>query len=466
MNRSICHGSSFRDPSGFLFTRNETLYRQINRSYCDNYDYLKSSGLLDTLQSRNLLIPHEEVDMALAVTPDAYRIIKPEIVPFVSYPYEWCFSQLKDAALITLEIFKESLQHNMVLKDASAYNVQFIGRNPIFIDTLSFERYAEGRPWVGYRQFCQHFLAPLALMSYKDVRLNQLQRVHIDGIPLDLASKLLPFSTSLNLGLFSHLYLHAWAQKRFSSNKAPQQQELSKQAIKGIDKRGLLAIIKSLRSTINGLAWKKKGTEWAEYYTFHNYSAAAFENKKGSIKEFIRKIAPRTVWDIGANDGTFSRLASEIGARVISFDIDPAAVEKNYQTCKKGSDNQVLPLLLDFTNPSPAIGWANKERQSITERGKADAIMALALIHHLAIANNVPLREIAQLFSTMGDWLIIEFVPKDDPQVQRLLSARLDIFHDYNESCFLRDFSGYYNLIDSKPIQGSGRKLFLLKTKQ
>lgn len=209
-----------------------------------------------------------------------------------------------------------------------------------------------------------------------------------------------------------------------------------------------------------------KKTEWAEYYTFHNYSAAAFENKGSIVKEFIRKIAPRTVWDIGANDGAFSRLASEIGARVISFDIDPAAVEKNYQTSKKGSDNRVLPLLLDLTNPSPAIGWANNERLSITGRGRADAVMALALIHHLAIANNVPLREIAQLFSTMGDWLIIEFVPKDDPQVQRLLSTRLDIFHDYNESCFLRDFSGYYDLVDSKPIQGIGRKLFLLKTKQ
>jgi hypothetical protein len=464
VNLHSCQRGSFRDPSGFIFVRNETIYRQVNLSYKENFNYLKNTGLLDSLQKKRLLVSHEEVNMAAELS-DAYLIIKPESIPFISYPYEWCFSQLKDAALLTLDVLQEALQHDMVLKDASAYNIQFNGSKPVFIDTLSFERYTEGRPWVGYRQFCQHFLAPLALISYKDERLSRLLCVYIDGIPLDLAIKSLPFVAILNPGLFFHLYLHAWAQKKYSSKYVFQQKTSSPKASKKIGKRSLYGIIQNLQSTIKGLTWKKKETEWAEYYTFHLYSAAAFENKQNIVKEFLWKCTPNIVWDLGANDGTFSRLASAVGARVIAFDIDPVAVEKNYQTGKKESDDRILPLILDLTNPSPAIGWANKERQSITERGRADVVMALALIHHLAIANNVPLKEIARLFRSMGEWLILEFVPKDDTQVQRLLSSREDVFLEYNEKYFLRDFLESYALVDCRPITDSGRKLFLMKAK-
>jgi len=204
MMNSVTIPSSFRDPSGVLFVRDGSIFRQVNTIYKDNYDHLMNSGIYETLVADKLLIPHEEVDIE-GVNPDlAYKIIKPELIPFISYPYEWSFSQLKDAALATLRIQKRSVDFGMSLKDCSAYNIQFRNGKPVFIDTLSFEKYHEGQPWVAYRQFCQHFLAPLALMSCRDVRLNQLLRVYIDGVPLDLASSLLPFRTRFVFSLLSH----------------------------------------------------------------------------------------------------------------------------------------------------------------------------------------------------------------------------------------------------------------------
>ena len=175
--------SSFRDPSGFLFVEDGSLYRQVNQVYRENYDHLIESGLYDALVSKGLLIPHKEASSDLARTDDAYKVLKPQPVPFISYPYEWCFSQLKDAALLTLQVQKTAIDFGATLKDASAYNVQFVGPKPVLIDTLSFEKYTEGQAWVPYRQFCQHFLAPLALMSCTDVRLSQLSRTYIDGVP-------------------------------------------------------------------------------------------------------------------------------------------------------------------------------------------------------------------------------------------------------------------------------------------
>ena len=211
------NAGSFRDPSGFVFDKNGTLLRQINGCYRQDFEALQQSGLLQSLHKSSDLISHEEVGIENAASSEAYRVIKPERIPFVSYPYEWSFSQLKDAALLTLTIQLKSLEYCLSLKDASAYNIQFMNGKPIFIDTLSFERHVEGTPWVAYGQFCQHFLAPLALMSHVDVRLGQLLRVHLDGIPLDLASRLLPFSTLFRPGIFFHLHLHSKSQQKYAN---------------------------------------------------------------------------------------------------------------------------------------------------------------------------------------------------------------------------------------------------------
>src|SRR4030042_4494997 len=347
-----------------------------------------SSGLYQGLVDHNLLIPHQEIGIEPAVPEIAYKIIKPEMIRFISYPYEWCFSQLRDAALTTLKIQRKALDFGMSLRDSSAYNLQFKNGRPIFVDTLSFGSYREGQPWVAYRQFCQHFLAPLALMSYKDVRLSQLLRTYIDGIPLDLTSRLLPWRTRLRFSLFSHIHLHARSQRHFADKQINTgQQRMSHYA--------RLGILNSLESAVKKLSWQPGGTEWVDYYQEANYSTQAFEQKRAIVAAFLDRVRPSTVWDLGANIGMFSRLASDRGIPTVSFDLDPAAGEKNYRACVASGDTCVLPLVTDLANPSPSIGWENKERMSLRERGPGDGVLALALVHHLAISNNIPLSRIA-----------------------------------------------------------------------
>lgn len=440
--------SSFRDPSGFVFSENGEIFRQINESYYEEYDLLMKSGLYNELIKQNLIIPHKELDN---------HVIKPEKV-FISYPYEWSFSQYKDAALATLKIEQIALKFGMNLKDANAYNIQFYKGKPVLIDTLSFEKYIEGSMWTAYKQFCQHFIAPLALMSYVDLRLSCLMKNYIDGIPLDLTSKLLPIKSKLNFGILSNIHIHADFQKRHQSD--------AKEVKSHISKLQREALIESLYSLVNGLKPKVQETEWENYYTFTNYNDEAFNKKKELVSRFIDIAKPDKVWDLGGNTGLFSRLASDKGINTVSFDIDPLAIEKSYSVLKENKEENILPLIMDLTNPSSAIGFANEERDSLTERAKdVDLIMALALIHHLAISNNLPLDKIAQFFSKLSKHLIIEFVPKQDSQVKILLATRKDIFPYYNVEGFELAFSDYYKIVEKIHIDNTERTLYLMERK-
>ena len=450
-------GASFRDPSGFLFTHDGVLYRQINHIYSADYDRLMGSGLYEKLVKSNLLVAHTEQSIVPVDPFTAYKIIRPEKIPFISYPYEWSFSQLKDAALATLSIQKRALKFDCSLKDASAYNIQFYNGKAVLIDTLSFEAYQEGEPWIAYRQFCQHFLAPLALMVYRDVHLNQLLRIYIDGIPLELASNLLPGYTRLKFGLNTHIHLHARFQSHYAGAALHEVR-----AGRRMSRQALLGIMASLENTIRGLKWKAKKTEWGDYYCATNYTDAAFEQKKRLVIDWSKRIRPHLTWDLGANNGVFSRLTICDGYTV-AFDIDPLAVEQNWLLIKEKKEKNLLPLILDLTNPSPALGWSNRERDSFCARGPADLILALALVHHLAISNNVPLPMVAEFFSGLGEWLIVEFVPKTDSQVQRLLRTRKDIFAGYEQNAFETHFQAYFDIVERVSLRESPRWLYLMK---
>lgn len=460
MKNNIRLSASFRDPNGFIFKQNGRLYRQVNQSYASEYSLLMESGLYARLTKAGLLIPHDESDMPPAEPDQAFKVIQPEFVPFISYPYEWSFGLLKEAALATLSIQKRALKAGMTLKDASAYNLQFVRGRAVLIDSLSFDIYNEGEPWVAYRQFCQHFLAPLALMAHTDIRLNQLLRVYIDGVPLDLASRLLPFRSRLDFGLLTHLHLHARLQKQ-SANPTDQPSGGSGK----MTKQAMLGLIESLQSAVKKLIWKPSGTEWGDYYNIINYSDAGFRHKQNLVSEWISRVKPSMVWDLGANDGTFSRLASDQSIHAISFDIDPAAVEQNYQKIKSKTEQNITPLLLDLTNPSPSIGWHNRERDSLLDRAPADMVLALALIHHLAISNNVPLSQLADFFVDAGKWLVIEFVPKSDSQVRRLLSSRKDIFPNYTPESFEKAFEERFSIREKAAVEESERFLYLMEKK-
>jgi ribosomal protein L11 methylase PrmA len=449
--------ASFRDPSGFVFRRDGRVLRQVNPVYREHFDRLLSSGLYAALVKDRLLLPHQELP---DVPAGAYKLLAPEQVPFISYPYEWCFSQLKHAALLTLDVQMRALARGLSLRDASAYNVQFVGGQPVLIDTLSFETYREGQPWVAYGQFCRHFLAPLALMAKTDVRLSQLLRDYIDGVPLDLASRLLPGRTRLSPGLGLHLHLHAKTQTRFAG------QPTAKSRVRSISLNGLRAIADSLQSLVRGLEWKPGGTEWYDYYEANNnYGDAALKEKERLVAEFLDVAKPSLLWDLGGNTGRFSRIAAARGVQAICWDIDPGCVEANYRHVREHGEKNVLPLQLDLTNPSPSLGWAHAERDSLAARGPADAVMALGLIHHLAISNNVPLTRVVDFFAGIARHLIVEFVPKQDSQVHKLLATREDIFPSYDEAGFERALATRFTIERKTPIAGTVRTLYLAARK-
>ena len=466
MTKQIVHPSSFRDPAGYVFEEDGAIYRQINQAGKDDYELFMQSGLYETLAKRDLIVSHTEVPAKKIATSDAYKIIKPTPIPFISYPYEWSFSQLKDAALLTLRIQKIALKFGMILKDASAYNIQFIGKKPIFIDTLSFMPYEEGKPWEGYKQFCEHFLAPLALASYTSLESLKLLRTEIEGVPLGLAVSLLPKRARLSFGLLTHIYLHNNAQHKYKNiasdapNKEINPQKVSRFALEGLTS--------SLENTVKKLSLPKHDTEWGDYYTFTNYTEKGFRQKRKMVADFLSlcKPNPTVVWDIGANNGEFSSIASDRGIYTVAFDIDPLAVERNYlNTSDKNQNKHMLPLLQDVVNPSPANGFLGTERSSLQQRGPADVVMALALIHHLAIGRNLPFERIVELLHAIGKEIIIEFVPKEDSKVQILLASRRDVFPNYDAAHFEKAMSEYFTLVKQENITHTKRTLYLFSTK-
>ncbi len=455
--------SSFRDPDGFVCTYKDTIYRIVTLSGEKNYEQLMQSGLYKELTDKKLLIQHKELknirhDFFLnkIFFENLYKIIQPQQIPFLSYPYEWCFSQLKNAALATLQIQKIALNYGMTLKDCSAYNIQFFNNSPVLIDSLSFEKYIENEPWSAYGQFCRHFLAPLALMKYRDISLNQLLKENLDGISLQLAAKLLPLKSFFSFSIFLNVYLHSKTESRPISKNIKN---------KKVRKHSLPGIIDSLESGIKSMRIKVIDSEWIDYYNNLEYSDESFNQKKLIVSELLDKIRAKTLWDIGANTGLFSRVASEKGIQVVSIDADAGSVEKNYNECIAQNIKNIIPLCIDINNPSPSIGWNNQERMSLIERGPVDVVLALALIHHLIIGNNLTFELLAGFFNKICKWLIIEYIPKEDSRVKQLLLLRKDIFTDYSENTFKSNFSKYFTIKSRTIVNGTDRVIYLMQRK-
>lgn len=448
-------GGSFRDPSGRLYWVGSSLFRSMTESYRPDYQRFMESGLYQALADAGAVVRHREVPDPLGT---GALTLEPELAPFVSYPYEWTFAQLQAAALQTLAIQKEAFARGMVLKDASAYNIQFAGYRPYLIDTLSFERWQEGQPWAGYRQFCRHFLAPLALAARCDHRLDRLLRFYLDGIPLDLAAQLLPWRTRFSVGLGVHVHLHARSERKHQGTAARPGRPMRPLELQ--------ALIDSLEQAVRGLAWRPPATEWGDYDDEASYPGGARDAKRRLVEELLGAVPGplRMVWDLGANTGQYSQLAAaRTGATVVAFDGDEAAADRHYRRTAQDKDERVLPLWVDLANPSPALGWAHEERDSLAQRGPADLVLALALVHHLAIGNNTPLERVARYLASLGRRALVEFVPKEDPQVRRMLASREDVFPDYGREGFERAFGLHFRIDRAADIPGSARRLYLMQ---
>lgn len=456
MTPPVIHPSSYRDPSGFIFEKEGIVYRQVNKSFSEHFDHFIRSGCYKHLSERGLLIPHEQLDQNLTGDDRFYTTLKPEKISFISYPGEWSFDMLKDAALLTLQLIRETLQFGIILKDATPYNIQWHRDRLTFIDTLSFETYEE-KPWIAYRQFCETFLGPLLLMHYSKKPLHQLQTAWPDGIPLDVIQSLLPGRSRIALHVYLHIHLHAnVANKKNKGEKGPQK----------LSRNKLLNLISSLEMLVSKLKIPELQSNWSAYYDEAGQRDDYLEQKKKSINEWsgqLKNISHAA--DLGANKGEFSRLLSEKNIRVLSADFDPYCINSLYTTLKVSGEKNIQPLILDLSNPTPATGVNSEERSSFMSRANAHLVLALALVHHLAIGKNIPLAKIATFFAAITHHLIIEFVPVQDEKVQFMLAQKADIYPDYHQSGFETTFENYFVIEKKEAIAGSGRTLYLMTKK-
>ena len=453
---------SFRDPRGHVFQYNGSIYRTINESALADYTYVRDSGLLTELEKLGWIVTSEEVDKSQfgAIAENAAHVVKHNTIPFVSYPYEWTFPLLKAAALLHLDLQLKALDYGITSSDATAYNVQFIGSRPTFIDLLSLRRYNEGEVWAGHRQFCEQFLNPLLMNSLLGLSHNAWFRGTQEGINALDFSRLLRFKHKLSFRILSHVTMQARLQQTAIGDKDGQKKaqnvKLSKQGFKGM--------LTQLRDWIAGLQPAgSTQTVWGDYEESHTYSSEEEAEKHAFIKNFCATYKPDMLWDIGCNTGEYSEAALEGGAtRVIGFDFDQHALARAYARAQAKNLNY-LPLFQDASNPTPDQGWRQQERQGLQTRAKADAIVALAFIHHLAIAKNIPLDQLTAWLTGFAPIGIIEFVHKSDPTVREMLMLREDIFEDYSEENFEKALLKTAEIVDKKTVSSAGRTLYIFK---
>lgn len=455
---SIIDPGSFRDRDGFVFFKEGKCYRAIRKCFAKTWDEFLASGVYAQLHDEGKLVALKEcsTDLFLDLKTDLHKVYEVETIPFISYPGEWSFSQLKKAALLTLYIQKKAVDKGFCLKDASVYNLQFVGNRVLFIDSLSFDPYRETEPWQAYGQFCRHFLAPLLLEAYGVPESHGFFLNHMDGVPLELCARLLPWKSKFDLLAYTHIHLHVRMEKKHAGDRELKQENFQ------YSKKKLLSLLEHLEMGIKDLKSTRKTSNWTDYYDSFSYSKEGFEAKQVFVKRHCETLKGRLCLDLGANSGVFSFIAAEHFQQVLACDSD-ASVLQSIRLQKKPN---VLTLKVDLNNPLPAYGWHSKERQSFIERAKGnDLTLALALVHHLCIGNNLPFDLLAGFFRDLSKHLIIEFVPKEDEQVKKLLVSRKDVFSDYTQAHFEKAFLNHYEKLDEQTLPGSARVLYFFRRK-
>lgn len=444
--------SSFRDPAGYVTLERGLVKRVVTDWGREDYEMLMRSGLYEELVSEGLLLEHTE-EPRMRPAPGIWKVLRPRQLGFLSYPYEWCFTQLQEAALLTLDIQERALRYGMSLKDATPFNVQFEDARPVFIDTLSFER-DRGGPWVAYEQFCRMFLAPLWLCSVHPGAIQHL-RVRLEGFDLRSTSRALGWWTYFRTGALLHIHLHARAQRLAAGN--------GRARPGGTATNMKLALAASLRSAVRA-AKPPRWSAWGRYAESNrHYSPEAAAFKRRFVQEAVRALRPWLVYDLGGNTGEYARAAASEGCRCVLFDADPLCIDRAYRIERNSGAGRVLPLVMDLTNPSLALGVSLTERQSLLERRPADLALALALTHHLRIHHAIPFSVQAELFAKLGRSLVAEYAPPEDPMVQEMAPDAAQRFPDYSLEGFRAGFAEQFTLVREAPVPGMTRRLLLFR---
>lgn len=450
--------ASFRDPAGHVHTRDGRVFRTVLPWGVGQYRSARDSGFLDAAARTGRLIEGREVDPSELwdEEPGAVYVIEHPRLDFISYPYEWSFLALQAAGLLTLDLHLDALDHGLTLSDSSAYNIQFVGPRPLFIDYLSLIRYEVGQVWLGYRQFCEQFLNPLLLTGKTGVAFQPLYRGTLEGLTSTDLAALLPFTAKLDPRIAMHVMLQARLQRSVTAKQTS--------VAKGIrmSKTALANNLKAVRGWVAKLTPPAdQVTPWQRYEQTAQYTADERAAKARIISDVVAGTRPNTVWDLGCNSGEYSEIALNSGARsVIGFEPDPGALNAAYQRAVT-KNLAFLPLALDVANPSPALGWRQQERLSFGDRRNADLVLCLALLHHLVLGRNLPLSQVLEWLISLAPRGVVEFVPKEDPMAKQLIALKPDIAPEYDRGTVAAMLRERVRVEREEVVTESGRVLFV-----
>lgn len=455
---------SYRDRNGSIFYREGRVFRAVSAATLANWEFLRATSFFTTFAAEGRIVRTERVETPPAL-PDEHwtAVLCHERIPFISYPYEWPFGMLKDAALLHLQLMQAALAEGMILKDASAYNVQWAGAEPVFIDIPSFETLRAGEPWVGYRQFCELFLYPLMLQAYKGVDFRPWLRGSLDGISAGSLKRLLSARDLVRRGVLLHVVAQDALQRRYADSGGNVKASL---AAAGFDKNLIARNVEGLKRIVDKMSPAGARTVWADYAQTHSYDAIEFEAKRAFVRKAAAQGRWRLAWDLGCNTGIFSRILAEHADYVVAMDGDRMAVDRLYATQKGRPDaRSILPLVIDIADPSPSQGWQGLERRSLPDRGRPDLTICLALIHHIMIGANIPMRDFINSLAGLGTSLVIEFVGREDEMVKRLLANKEDQYGDYNAAAFESALAAHFDIADKQPLKDGKRTLYFARSR-
>jgi SAM-dependent methyltransferase len=454
---------SFRDPDSRVVVGAGRVLRLLSEQGLADWRALSAAPLFADLVAEGKLIGTREVDETGPLPSDGLAepvaaVLEHEALPFVSYPYEWTFGMLRDAALLQLELVRRSLDAGLMLKDSSPYNVQFLGTKPVFVDVGSFEPLREGEPWVGYRQFCMLFLYPLLLQAWKGVPFQPWLRGCIDGISPEECRRLLSARDLLRRGAFTHVALHSRLERRYEDSDRDLKGELRSA---GFRKELIAANVRKLERLVSRLRPAQSRSAWSGYRPTTTYSEEDAERKARFVRDAVAGEAPRLVWDIGCNEGRHARIAAQSADYVLAMDADAVVVDRLYEELAQEESTRILPLVVNVADPSPGLGWRGLERRPLLDRGRPDLIICLALAHHVSIAGNVPIAAFVDWLRDLGGTLVIEFPTQDDPMVRRLLARKRAGDHpDYRREWFEQRLSERFDVAESEELASGTRVLY------
>ena len=456
---------SFRDRTARVFYREGRVLRALTPAALADWESVSSARFFNEAMAAGRIVrtapwTGDSPVQVLANGQPCAATLEHERVPFVSYPYEWSFGMLRDAALLQLDLLHAALEEGFTLKDATPFNVQWNGAAPVFIDIPSFHRLAAGEPWAGYRQFCELFLFPLFLQAYKQLPFHPWLRGSIDGVTPEQCRRLMSFRDLFRRGVLTHVHIHARAQARYGQTDTDVRATLRSA---GFGAELIKANVRSLRRLVRRLDWRPAHSVWSAYADCNRYEEADAGRKRAFVERALAGGRRALVWDLGCNTGVFSRMAAAHADHVVAMDSDHAVVERLYIGLKRDGPKNVLPLCVNLADPSPGLGWRGQERLPLEARGRPDLALALALVHHLAIGANVPLGDVVGWLADLGGDLVVEFVTRQDPMVQVLLRNRDDHYGDYDLAVFERLLGERLHVVSREEICDGARVLYFAR---